>query len=430
MSLAYARERARDLRLTFGPFTVDAAHRTVSKNGEPLRLTLKCVELLIALLTHPGRTLTKEELLQAAWHDPSASDATLAQHVFLLRRSLEPHGDWIETVPQVGYRFSGDVRVERESEDATVEEYMRGAVTFRSLMTEQGLRSAIDLYSRVIDASANDGHAYAGRAACNRLLAQFMYADPLTTLSAASRDAALAFECAPEDIEVLIECAYSAALFDRDPRSAQTFLRRAQMLNAEHPEVQTLAASLALMRGDIAEALRPLAGKPGPLHGALLYLAREYAQARSELAMRLSDPLVRTLYSACQLFEGDTAAARETFAAIYHEAVDVRQTAHPNARHYALAFLIYAEARSGDEAAARRAALDLARLGRERYVSPMARAIAHTGLREFDSAISLVEEAVTRMDPWTAHICVDPFLDDLRGDERFERLVKIVAGLP
>lgn len=430
MSLAYARERARDLRLTFGPYTVDAAHRTISKDGEPLRLTLKCVELLIALVTQPGRTLTKEELLQAAWHDPSASDATLAQHVFLLRRSLEPHSDWIETVPQIGYRFCGAVRVDRESEDATVEEYARGAATFRSLMTEQGLRSAIDLYGRVIDAHGSDGRAYAGRAACNRLLAQYMYADPLTTLSAASRDAALAFECNPEDIDVLIECAYSAALFDRDPRSAQTFLRRAQMLDAQHPEVQTLGASLSLMRGDIAEALRPLGGKPGPLHGAVLYLAREYAQARAELSMRLSDPLVRLLYNACLFFDGDSAAAREGFAAIYHEAVDVRQTAHPNVRHYALAFLIYAEARTGDEAAARRAAMDLARLGRERYVSPMARAIAHTGLREFDSAISLVEEAVTRMDPWTAHISVDPFLDDLRGDERFEPLTRTVAGLP
>ena len=428
MSLAYARERARDLRLTFGPFGVDSTHRTVSKDGEPLRLTLKCVELLIALLAQPGRTFTKEELIQAAWHDPSASDATLAQHIFLLRRSLEPHGDWIETVPQVGYRFSGAVRVERENEDATAEEYLRGAATFRSLMTEQGLRSAIDLYGRALDGHGSDARAYAGRAACNRLLAQFMYADPLTTLSAASRDAALAFECGPESIDVLIECAYSAAVFDRDPRSAQTFLRRAQMLDAQHPEVLTLGVSLALMRGDVAEALRSLGGKPGPLHGAVLYLAREYAQASAELSMRLSDPLVRVLYTACRFFEGDTAAARDGFAQIYHEAVDVRDAAHPNARHYALAFLIYAEARSGDEAAARRAALDLARLGRERYVSPMARAIAHTGLREFDSAISLVEEAVTRVDPWTAHIGVDPFLDDLRGDERFERLVKIVAG--
>lgn len=429
MSIAYARERARDARLSFGPFTVDTTRRTVDRSGQALRLTLKCVELLIALVSQAGRVLSKEDLLQAAWHDPSASDATLAQHIFLLRRAIEPHGAWIETVPQVGYRFSGAVRVERAAEDAALEEYARGAAMFRALMTEQGLHSAIDLYGRVLAIDSADARAYAGRAACNRLLAQLMFADPLTCLSAASRDAALAFEADAEDIEVLIECAYSAALYDRDFRSAQTFLRRAKMLQPGYPEAITLDVSLALMRGDVAGALSSIEEKPGPLRGAVLYLARDFERARQELLMRPGDPLVRVLYNACLLFEGNISAARAGFAGIYHEAVDVREAARPNAHHYALAFLIYADARGGDEAGARRGALDLARLSRERYVSPMARAIAHTGLREFEAAVSFVEEAVSRVDPWTAHLCVDPFLDDLRGNDRFERLARTVAGL-
>lgn len=427
MSLGLARRAATETTYSFGPFTVDAVRRTVYKQGEQIKLTLKCVELLIALLRQAGRTLTKEDLLQAAWHDTSPSDATLAQHMFLLRRALEPHGEWIETVPQVGYRFAHGVAVENRG-DAALEEYMRGAQAFRSLHTEQGLRSAIDLYGRVLGLDPTRGRAYAGRAACYRLLAQYMYAEPMSCLSAASRDAALAFECEAQSLEVLLECAYSAALFDRDHGSAQTFLSRARMLQSDHPEVIELDVSLALIRGDLAGALRALPQPQGPLHGALLYLAGDYAHARAELEQRGSDPLAQLLVAACRFFEGDAAAARAGFSALYHAAVDVRAAAHPNVRHYALAMLIYVCARGGDEAAARRGALNLARLARERYVSPMARAIAHAGLREFDTAMAFIEEAVSRMDPWTAHLSVNPFLEDLRGDQRFMRLTRIVAG--
>lgn len=427
MSLAFARGSANETQFFFGPFTVDAAKRTVYKNGSPLRLTLKCAELLIALLRNAGRTLSKEELLQAAWHDTSPSDATLAQHVFLLRRALEPHAEWIETVPQTGYRFREGI-VERRGGDAALEEYARGASEFRSLQTEQGLRSAIELYGRIILADPADGRAYAGRAACHRLLAQYMYAEPMACLAAASRDAALAFECEPENLEVLLECAYAAALFDRDQRSAQTFLARARMLQPARFEVVELQVSLALMRGDLAGALQSLPEQRGPMHGALLYLAGDYAHARAELEPGAEDAFARLLIAACRFFEGDAAAARRGLSALYHEAVDVRRAGQPNVRHYALAMLIYVCARSGHEAAARRGALDLARLARERFVSPMARAVAHTGLREYDAAVSFAEEAVSRVDPWTAHLCVNPFLDELRGDERFERLTRIVAG--
>jgi tetratricopeptide (TPR) repeat protein len=189
-----------------------------------------------------------------------------------------------------------------------------------------------------------------------------------------------------------------------------------------------LQVSLQLMRGDVEAALALVPNTHGPLRGALLYLMREYEQACEILANHLDDALVRLLYGACRLFQGDVNGARADFTTVYRAEIDLRQTAQPNVRHCALAFLIYADALCGDAGAARRGILDLARLGRERYVSPMARAIAHAGLGERDAAISSVEEAVARLDPWSAHIAVDPFLDSIRNDARFMRLEKLVAG--
>jgi hypothetical protein len=114
--------------------------------------------------------------------------------------------------------------------------------------------------------------------------------------------------------------------------------------------------------------------------------------------------------------------------AIYREPVDIRRAGRPNVRHHALALLIFAMAKSGDRMRARRAVADLAALARQRYVSPMARAIAHVGLGENDVAIAFIEEAVARFDPWASYLAVDPVLDELREDPRFRQLLGLVAA--
>src|SRR5579884_711834 len=420
---------AQPARLSFGPFSIDVPRRALYREGTPLRLTVKCVELLIALARHPGQTLSKEELIQAAWHDPAASDATLAQHIFLLRRAMGEDGPkWIRTVPNVGYRFTGQVESETDRRTSAAERFLDGATFFRSLMTQQGLESAIDLYGHVIGIDDSRADAYAGRAACSRLLAQHMYADPFTSLASAKRDAIAALQRNADDADALVEAAYAYALFDRDSHAAAVHAMRARKVCPEYAELSRLQVSLYLMRGDATGALSVVRNQSGPLHGALLYMLREYEQACKIFAEYLDDSLVRLLFGSCRLFQGDVQGAISDFSAVYHEEVDLRNGGQPNVRHFALSMLIYAHARAGNAGAARRGVVHLARLARERYVSPMARAMAHAGLGEREAAISCVEEAVARLDPWTAHIAVDPFLDTLRGDRRFVRLEQLVAG--
>jgi DNA-binding winged helix-turn-helix (wHTH) protein len=411
--------------LSFGPFSIDIVRRVVTKNGKPLRMTIKCVELLVAFVRNPGKTLSKEFLIEAAWHDTPASDATLAQHIFLLRRALQSDGpEFIETVPQVGYRFAADVSGAIEDVGAAATEFVQGGDTFRSLQTEQGLRSAIDLYTRAIALDDRNVRAYARRASCRRLLAQYMYADPFSSLMAAKSDADAALSCDANDIEARVEAAYSAALLDRDFAAAERHVDFVEHRDPHSRTVPFLRVLLPIMRCDVAAAASA-SRRYGGLHaGFVSYFSRDYAKALPHFeAIASQDPSARLLLGACRLFTGDLTRAMDDLRAIYREPVDIRRAGEPNVRHHALALLIFAMAKSGDRVHARRSVADLAALARQRYVSPMARAIAHVGLGEIDVAMAFIEEAVARFDPWAAYIAVDPVLDAVRDDPRFMRLL-------
>jgi Tol biopolymer transport system component/DNA-binding winged helix-turn-helix (wHTH) protein len=105
----------------FDPFVLDVTERVLLRRGEPVHLTPKEFETLLALVRGAGRVIRKEELLKEIWPDTFVGEATLAQNVFTLRRALgEAEGGrpFIETVPRRGYRFAVKVTERREGEAA------------------------------------------------------------------------------------------------------------------------------------------------------------------------------------------------------------------------------------------------------------------------------------------------------------------------
>lgn len=99
--------------LLFQELTVFPDQAQVLVNGEPVLLTRKEFDLLLYLLTHPGRVLTKESIAEHVWGD--AADAAdsfdfLYTHLKNLRRKLQDKGagDYIRSVYGVGYKFSAE----------------------------------------------------------------------------------------------------------------------------------------------------------------------------------------------------------------------------------------------------------------------------------------------------------------------------------
>ena len=96
--------------LTFGPFILDRQSGRLLREGLPVAVSSRGLRLLEALVSSRDRVLTKTELMKAAWGDAAVEDSNLSVQIAALRKQLGPTtdgGDWIITVPRVGYRFVG-----------------------------------------------------------------------------------------------------------------------------------------------------------------------------------------------------------------------------------------------------------------------------------------------------------------------------------
>ncbi len=83
-----------------------------------VKVPMKTVEVLLALLHRRGEIVTKDELLQAAWPDSIVEEANLTVHVALLRKTLGAAVP-IETIPKRGYRLLRETEAARPDRWAT-----------------------------------------------------------------------------------------------------------------------------------------------------------------------------------------------------------------------------------------------------------------------------------------------------------------------
>ncbi len=82
--------------------------REVTNNGVPVELTYKEYELLMYLIEHDVRVVSRDELLNQIWgYEYDGESRTLDIHIRTLRQKLGTIGvEHIKTVRSVGYRFS------------------------------------------------------------------------------------------------------------------------------------------------------------------------------------------------------------------------------------------------------------------------------------------------------------------------------------
>lgn len=97
-------------RFAFGPFVLDPGSGTLLRNDLPVAVSHRGLKLLAAMVERPGEILTKAELMDAAWPGIAVEQGNLTVQIAQLRKLLGHVGDggeWIATVPRVGYRFTG-----------------------------------------------------------------------------------------------------------------------------------------------------------------------------------------------------------------------------------------------------------------------------------------------------------------------------------
>ena len=98
--------------ISAGDLVMDLSNYQIFESGKPLTLTYKEYELLRFLMTHTGKVFSREQLLNRVWgYQYYGGSRTVDVHVRRLRSKLsDTTGDYIDTVRNVGYRFSEPLR--------------------------------------------------------------------------------------------------------------------------------------------------------------------------------------------------------------------------------------------------------------------------------------------------------------------------------
>lgn len=94
----------------FGDFEVDLRAGELRHNGNKIKLGERPLQILAALLEHPGEVVTREELQQQIWSDDTFVDFehSINTAMMKLREALDDNAEkphFIETLPRHGYRF-------------------------------------------------------------------------------------------------------------------------------------------------------------------------------------------------------------------------------------------------------------------------------------------------------------------------------------
>lgn len=101
-------------RLHFKGLVIDPETMSVTHDDMPITLTTTRFNLLLALASHPRVVLSRAQLVDQIYSDPSSHfvyDRTIDAHIKSLRQLIErdpKHPQFIETVVGSGYRFIGE----------------------------------------------------------------------------------------------------------------------------------------------------------------------------------------------------------------------------------------------------------------------------------------------------------------------------------
>lgn len=105
----------------FGPFLLVPERQLLARDGVPVRIGGRALDLLTALVERPGELISKAELIAYAWPSTFVDEANLKVNMGSLRRVLDEGsqgGSYIATVIGRGYRFAAPVVREGRSDPA------------------------------------------------------------------------------------------------------------------------------------------------------------------------------------------------------------------------------------------------------------------------------------------------------------------------
>ena len=308
--------------------------------------------------------------------------------------------------------------------------YLKGRF-FWNKRTGVDLRKAIDYFNQAVAKDPSYALAYAGLADAYVLLSGFGAASPKDSLPQAKAAAEKALELDSTLGEAHASLAQALLAYDFDFAGANREFQHAIELNpnyatAHHWYGESVLAPLSQFEDAIAQLKRALQLDPLSMIinadvGTVLTNARRYDEAIEQLRKTLEmDPSF--YYAHYNLGEAlEMKGLTENAIAEYQRAIALNDDPVPQA------LLGHLYAKIGKKNEARQILQQLHESSKQHYVSPYLFAMIHIGLGDKNQAIDFLEKTYEDRDGYSiAFIKVDPFLDPLRSDPRFEALVQKV----
>src|SRR5690242_15041392 len=101
------------VQFVFADFVLDADRRELRRDSELIALEPQVYDLLLHLVQHRDRVVTKDDLIASIWDGRITSDATLTSRIYAARKAIGDSGrrqKMIRTIPRKGLRFVAEVR--------------------------------------------------------------------------------------------------------------------------------------------------------------------------------------------------------------------------------------------------------------------------------------------------------------------------------
>ncbi len=309
--------------------------------------------------------------------------------------------------------------------------YLKGQY-FWNKFTREDLQKSIEYYNQAIEKDPNYALAYTGLAACYSVMGN-SYLPPNETYPKAKAYAAKALAIDDTLAEAHTVMGAVRTLYDWNWAEAERELKRAQSLNPNYADAHQLYGGYVLAatgRLDEAKAEMKRAQELNPLSliitadvGSAFYYARQYDEAIEQYKKAIDlDPRFFIAYK-------QLGAAYEQ-KKMYPQAIAEHQKGLAFVRHPQLiASLGHVYAVAGQRAEAQQLLDELREISKQSYINPYWIALIYVGLGEKEQAFAWLEKAYHERFFFLIWLKVEPRLDPLREDPRFQDLLRRV-GLP
>ena len=299
--------------------------------------------------------------------------------------------------------------------------------------TEESVKKALSYFQTAIDSDPTYAQGYAGLADSYNILGYYNALLPIEAYPKGKAAALKALELDDSLAEPHATLGVVKRDFEWDWSGAEEEFQRAVELNPGCVEAYHWRGTLFSMLGRHAEALRekkralvmdPLSVVIRTDLARMFYFSRDYDQSLEQYQAALDmDPN----FGHAHLWLSHVYEQKGLFEQAISELKTGLRLSSDNT--FALAKLGHGYAMAGRRDEAHAVLNQLNALSSQRYVSPYDVAMVHVGLRQNDEAFAWLQRAFEQRSLWLGYLNVEPQLDPLRSDPRFQELLRHVGLL-